>query len=75
MDITTGMFKLPGDQTDPGSQLMQAISNNRIVGYGGSGNVLVNLVGGDTEVTAIPEPVSLALLGLGGLALIRRRRC
>jgi|GEM_PF-2763106 len=37
-----------------------------------------NLGGGDfaltATVTAIPEPTSLALLGLGSLALIRRRR-
>ena len=30
--------------------------------------------GFDISVTAIPEPGSLALLGLGGLALLRRRR-
>ena len=31
-------------------------------------------IGGDFTVTAVPEPSSAALLGLGGLALILRRR-
>lgn len=30
--------------------------------------------GGEGRVTAVPEPTSVALLGLGGLALLRRRR-
>ena len=40
------------------------------------GRVLVNYdaLNGVTEVTAIPELATLLLLGLGGLALVRRRR-
>ena len=34
-----------------------------------TGTIVVNGIS-----TAVPEPTSLALLGLGGLALIRRRR-
>jgi len=30
--------------------------------------------GGEGRITAVPEPASVALLGLGGLALLRRRR-
>jgi len=33
-----------------------------------------DLGGGAARITAIPEPATLALLGLGGLALIRRKR-
>lgn len=29
----------------------------------------------DASLTAVPEPASLVLVGLGGLALVRRRRC
>ncbi|MFI4861126.1 MAG: PEP-CTERM sorting domain-containing protein [Phycisphaerales bacterium JB063] len=53
------------------------------LGGDGSGNFTGNLSGIDFNqfagnqyfaVTVVPEPGSLALLGLGGLALIRRRR-
>lgn len=52
---------------------------------GGSGDPLVGDANGgstvgatsavaDATITVVPEPVTLALLGLGGLALIRRRK-
>jgi hypothetical protein len=34
----------------------------------------INVINGSLLLTQTPEPASLALLGLGGLALIRRRR-
>lgn len=42
--------------------------------FGGTVNALKTQVGNDVYFTAVPEPSSIALLGLGGLALILRRR-
>ena len=44
-----------------------------IVGTFGSGQVF-NLEIDRIQTTAVPEPTSMALLGLGGVALLRRRR-
>jgi T5SS/PEP-CTERM-associated repeat protein len=52
------------------------IDGGFIVGYGGTGTVILehdDVTGWDT-LTAIPEPATIALLSLGGLALIRRKR-
>ena len=38
------------------------------------GNFRSNLVSGDFDIVAVPEPASLALVGLGGLAVLGRRR-
>jgi hypothetical protein len=37
-------------------------------------NPFIALLTGGGEATIIPEPASLALLGMGALALMRRRR-
>jgi hypothetical protein len=52
------------------------IDKGYIIGYGGAGTVILehdDVTGWDT-LTAIPEPATIALLSLGGLALIRRKR-
>ena len=41
---------------------------------GGAGTFVFNPTGLYTEITVIPEPASMLLLGLGGLALIHRKR-
>jgi len=42
------------------------------IAEGGTGNIHINDL--TAEGTVIPEPGSLALIGLGGLCLLRRRR-
>lgn len=57
--------------TEPVYQTLTGLSTD------GSGNLAVTVADGaisDAVLTAIPEPSSTALLGLGGLALILRRR-
>jgi hypothetical protein len=76
MDImsgSSGLVTLPGDFV----AVVQAyVDAGRIVANGGTGEVVITCdisTAFDTHVTAIPEPATIALLGIGGL-LIRRRR-
>ena len=69
MDITYGTLLLDSDEA---AEVQGLVDGGYITAFGGSGSVVVNY-SDVTTVTAIPEPVTIALLGLGGL-LIRRRR-
>ena len=79
IDIELGELLLKGDLRSD-TTLLGWISSDYIVGYAGTGSVvvgtsLVDIGGVDyTLITAIPEPATVMLLGLGGLALIRRKR-
>ena len=52
------------------------IAAGLITGYDGAGTVEVSYDAGCdlTTVTAIPEPATMVLLGLGGLLSLRRRQ-
>ena len=77
LEITgTGKVVLPGDYT---SVINQYVSNGTIYGNGVLGNINIDVAGGITTVTAVPEPSTLLLLGLGAMCLgavgvVRRRR-
>lgn len=66
----TGQILLPGDAT---SLIANYAANGLITGNGVIGDVQVDVVNGNSIVTAVPEPATMLLIGLGGL-LIRKRR-
>jgi hypothetical protein len=70
INITNGTL-LVWDTTN----LTSYIASNKIVAYGGAGQIVVESTGhnGFTAITAIPEPITVTLLGIGGLLLRRKK--
>jgi len=73
IDISGGELIIAGDAT---SMVQNWESRNIIEGNGVLGNINIDVTSdpGFTVITAAPEPTSMALLGLGSLAFLLRRR-
>jgi fibronectin-binding autotransporter adhesin len=68
LDPVVGQFA-EGNQITIGGH---AFNISYVANFGGAGDLMVG--GNDVALQLIPEPSSVALMGLGALALVRRRR-
>ena len=67
----TGIVTLPGDFI---GVIDNYAASGLIAGNGVLGNVEAIFADGVTTVSAVPEPATMAMLGLGALALLRRKK-
>jgi hypothetical protein len=74
VDIAGGTWIVRG--ADISAKVATWIGTGELTAYGGLGSIVVDTLSipGGTVITAVPEPSSFALLGLGSLLLFRRKR-
>jgi len=79
IDITHGKFVIPDVNGEIIPKIYEAMVTDGIItgyGYADLSHVIIawDWMTNTTSITAIPEPATIALLGLGGLVLLRRRK-
>lgn len=71
IDITGGRLDILGDFR---AQIGSLIQSGNITAFDGTGTVLVDYNNNITTVSAVPEPSTMAMVGLGSVALLFKRR-
>ncbi len=71
IDVTNGTIVISGDATARMAELQTA---GQLTAFGGAGTLNVVYADGFTTITAVPEPITMLMLGLGGIAALRRRK-
>ena len=73
IDITTGGVMKVLISEDGLNDLVRARRAGQLVGDGGASGIKIYDDGAGKAVAEVPEPITIALLGLGGLLLRKRR--
>jgi hypothetical protein len=71
-NITHGKVMAMGDQSE---RIQGYVNSGKLTGYGSASNIVISLTAnpGYTTITAIPEPATLSLLGLGLIGFLKKR--
>jgi hypothetical protein len=81
VDIYDGQLiirtRFPDETRDLAAEAAQWALDGYLVGFGGTGNIIIDtdtIANGVVITAEIPEPATMTLLGLGALAMLRKRK-